>query len=81
MSILDPILVAFIAGMAVRDLWPLWMRRAARSKRGATVRVAPAIGPSTRRRTSRVTIDDDPLLRWLRERDRLLKASERYLPW
>jgi hypothetical protein len=33
MSILDPILLAFLAGMAVRDLWPLWIRRTAVSKR------------------------------------------------
>jgi hypothetical protein len=33
MSILDPILLAFIAGMAVRDLWPLWIRRTAAPKR------------------------------------------------
>ena len=80
MSILDPILVAFIAGMAVRDLWPLWVRRAARSKRvGASTRVAGSGGrrPPMRRRASRVKIDDDLLLRWLRERNRVLKLSAR----
>src|SRR5436305_13423916 len=80
MSILDPILVAFIAGMAVRDLWPLWVRRAARSKRvGASTRVAGSGGrrPPMRRRASRVKIDDDPLLRCLRERNRALTLSAR----
>src|SRR5438046_10604437 len=81
MSILDPILVAFIAGMAVRDLWPLWVRRAARSKRvGASTSVAGSGGrrPPMRRRASRVKIDDDLLLRWLRERNRVLKLSARH---
>ena len=79
MSILDPILVAFIAGMAVRDLWPLWVRRAARSKRvGASRRVAGSGGrrPPMGRRASRVKIDDDLLVRWLRERNRM-KLSAR----
>src|SRR3954466_5019026 len=76
MSILDPILVAFIAGMAVRDLWPLWVRRAARSKRvGVRAAGSGSRRPPTRRRASRVKIEDDLLVRWLRERNRILKLS------
>jgi|SRR3954462_5849917 hypothetical protein len=80
MSILDPILVAFIAGMAIRDLWPLWVRRAVRSKRvGASRRVAGTTGRHRpMRRTATCTeIDGDLLLRWLRERNRVLKLSAR----
>lgn len=40
MGILDSILLAFVAGMAVRDLWPRWIRRAAEPKRVSTQRGA-----------------------------------------
>jgi len=33
MSMLDLILLAFLAGLATRDLWPLWIRRADEPKK------------------------------------------------
>jgi len=58
MSILDPILLAFIAGMAVRDLWPLWVRRTAAPKRPRNSR-KPARAVGRRASVRRVEVECD----------------------
>ncbi len=82
MGIFDSILLAFIAGMAVRDLWPLCIGRAAAPKRAREPRRVAGRAVSLRRdgcgRGSSSVLDDQRLWRrWLTQQDRQLKLSRR----